>query len=101
MYRILSTVLLALLLAACDTPKVGFKYTGVKELSVAGHEFKVYFSDTQAQSIRLNNVGLRQRQSGANMAVDAIELASGCTVKRIDRKSDAVLVIARIKCPKA
>lgn len=101
MFRILSIAFVVLFITACDTPKVGFKYSGVKELSVGGLDFKVYFSDTQAQSIRLNNVGLRQRQGGADAAVDAIELASGCTVKRIDRKSDAVLVIARIKCPKA
>lgn len=100
MIRFISLICAAALLAGCDTPKVGFKHTGVKELSVRVHKFKVYYNDTDAQSIRLNNVKLRQRQDGADASLQAIELATGCKIKRVDKTSDAVLTIARIKCPK-
>lgn len=85
-------------LIGCDTPKVGFQYDSVKTLVVGANEYKVYSNATQAQSIRLNNVGLRQRQEGADGALVAIELATGCSIRRVDKRTDAVLVIARIKC---
>lgn len=89
----------ALALMACDTPKVGFKYTDVQKLSVGGHDFKVFYNDKKAQSIRLNNVKLRQRQNGADAALIAIEQASGCKIRNVDKRTDAVLVIASLRCP--
>ncbi len=89
----------ALVLAACDTPKVGFRYTDVKELSVAGRDFKVFYNDKKAQSVRLNNVRLRQRQEGADAALVAIEQVTGCKIRNVDKKTDAVLVIASLRCP--
>ena len=90
----------AVALMACDTPKVGFKYTDVTELSVAGHDFKVFHNDKKAQSVRLNNVRLRQRQEGADAALVAIETATGCNIRNVNKRSDAVLVIATLKCPR-
>ncbi len=87
--------------AACDTPKVGFKYSGVKELSVNGHDFKVFYSDKKAQSVRLNNVRLRQRQDGADAALVAIERATGCAIRHVDKRTDAVLVIVSLRCPRS
>lgn len=100
MIRRLTCLTLALALTACDTPNVWFKYTDVKELSVGGHDFKVYYSSKKAQSVRLNNVRLRQRQEGADAALVAIEQASGCRIRNVDKKTDAVLVIASLRCPK-
>lgn len=85
-------------LAGCDTPKFGFKYDAVKELSVDGNDYKVYYNETQAQAVRTNNVGIRSRQAAADGGVQAIILATDCQIKRVDPKSDAVLIIARIKC---
>ncbi len=85
-------------LAGCDTPKFGFKYDTVKELNVDGNSYKVYFNETDAQAVRTNNVGIRARQAAADGGVQAIILATECKIKRVDPKSDAVLIIARIKC---
>ena len=82
----------------CDTPKFGFKYNTVKDLSVDGNKYKVYFNETDAQAVRTNNVSLRSRQAAADGVVQAIILATECKIKRVDPKSDAVLIIARIKC---
>ncbi len=100
MIRFILIFLSAIALTACDTPKVGFKYSDVKELSVAGHDFKVFYNDKKAQSVRLNNVKLRQRQDGADAALIAIEQASGCKIRNVDKRTDAVLVIASLRCPK-
>ena len=98
MLRFASILAGLFLLGGCDTPKVGFKYTDVKTLSVAGHGFKVFFNDTHAQSVRLNNVRLKSLRAGADAGLIAIERATGCEIKRVHKKSDQILIIARIKC---
>lgn len=100
MFRSILICLCACFLVACDTPKVGFKYTAVKEVSVNGHDFKVFYNTKKAQSVRLNNVGLRQRQAGVDAALTAIERATGCPIRRVDKRTDAVLVIASLRCPR-
>ena len=84
--------------AACDTPRFGFQYDQVDQLSVAGNDYKVYYTKTQAQAVRLNRVGFKSLQSAADAGVLAIKLATECEIKRVDPKSDPVLIIARIKC---
>ncbi|MEJ6709470.1 MAG: hypothetical protein QNK92_11885 [Amylibacter sp.] len=85
-------------LTGCDTPKFGFQYDTVKEMSVDGNKYKVFYNETDAQAVRTNNVSLRSRQAAADGGLQAIILATECKIIRVDPKSDAVLIIARIKC---
>ncbi|WGI23464.1 hypothetical protein [Amylibacter sp. IMCC11727] len=95
---ILSLIVPLLAVAACDTPRFGFQYDQVDQLSVAGNDYKVYYTKTEAQAVRLNRVGIKSLQTAADAGVLAIKLATQCDIKRVDPKSDPVLIIARINC---
>ena len=93
---LIAAVLFAL--AACDTPKVGFRYTGKKPVTVGKNHFTVFYNDKQAQALRHNRIKLRETAQVQEDAVTATETVTGCKVRLGSIKGDPGLVEMRLKC---
>ncbi len=96
-FRLLIPAIL-FLLAACDTPKVGFRYTGQKSITVGKNDFTVFYNDKQAQALRHNRIKLRETAQVQADAVMATEAVTGCKIRLGSIKGDPGLVEMRLKC---
>ena len=85
-------------LAACDTPKIGFRYTGNKPVTVGKNHFTVFYNDKQAQALRHNRIKLGETAQVQEDAVTATESVTGCKVRLGSIKGDPGLVEMRLKC---
>jgi len=94
-------IALALALAACSSPSL--KYTGQEatRAQINGWVIDVYQKGTQAQAIRLNSIMLPAPEDMQHYGTVAMERATGCKVIESSRKGDAVVLNAKLRCPKA
>ncbi len=91
-------VTFVIMLAACNTPKVGFRYTDQSDSKVGLNHFTVFYNATDAQALRHNRIRLRDTDQVVADAVVAIESVTGCVVKPRSIRGDPALVIVRLKC---
>ncbi|WP_188675255.1 hypothetical protein [Neptunicoccus cionae] len=85
-------------LSGCDTPTVGFSYDKTGRIDIGKNRFLVYYSDKQAQAIRLNNQSLRGLKGTMADGGAAIEAVTGCKITALHAKSDTVLTRASLRC---
>lgn len=90
----------AVLLAGCDTPKVGFRYTAQKSISVGKNNFTVFYNKIHAQALRHNRIKLRDTAQVQADAVVATQTVTGCKVRLGSIKGDPGLVEMALSCPK-
>ena len=96
MLRVLLTGLVALILAACDTPGPRFRGVDPVRISVGKSTFDVRVDGTRAQAIRVNMEWAPRPAAVAPRAVVAIEKVSGCRVARLD--GDQAVILAKLDC---
>ncbi|TCO69963.1 hypothetical protein [Rhodovulum euryhalinum] len=88
-------VLLALTLAACDSPSPDFGGLPGTRVTVDGSTFAVRRKGNTAQAIRLN----REWRAGVMArGFIAIEQATGCEVRPGTLSGDPAVIYARITC---
>jgi len=90
----------AVLLTGCNTPKVGFRFTAQKSITVGKNSFTVFYNKTHAQALRHNRIKLRQTAQVQADAVAATQSATGCKVRPGSIKGDPGLVEMALNCPK-
>jgi hypothetical protein len=90
----------AVLLAGCNTPKVGFHYTAQKTVTVGKNNFTVFYNKTHAQALRHNRIKLRETAQVQADAVIATQTVTGCKVRPGSIKGDPGLVEMTLNCPK-
>ncbi|MCP5087964.1 MAG: hypothetical protein GY952_14315, partial [Rhodobacteraceae bacterium] len=91
-------ICLACLLASCNTPKVGFRYSGQQTQTIGKNTFIVYFNKTKAQAVRTNRIRLKDGAQVVSDAREAIEFVTGCTIRPHSFSGDPGLISVRIKC---
>ncbi len=87
-------------LAGCNTPKVGFRYTAQKSITVGKNSFTVFYNKTYAQALRHNRIKLRETAQVQADAVAATQTVTGCKVRPGSIKGDPGLVEMVLSCPK-
>lgn len=85
------------LCAGCNTPSLDFAGVPPARLSVNGSTFDVRVRGTLAEAIRVNAEYAPRFGPIRPRAEKAIELVSGCRVKKI--AGDQALITARLTCP--
>ncbi len=88
------------LLVGCNTPKVGFRYTAQKSITVGKNSFTVFYNKTAAQALRHNRIKLWETAQVQKDAVAATQTVTGCKVRPGSIKGDPGLVQMRLNCPK-
>jgi hypothetical protein len=90
---------LALALAACASPSPRFLGTEPAFAEGRGHEFAIYQRGSDIQALRVDRTWpVRQRDVFLG-AVQAIEAATGCTLRPRSMRGDAAIVEAEVACP--
>lgn len=97
----LTAAALAFALASCSTPSPGFIWAGAPHATttVNGMPFKVYWTRTRAQAIRLSGFTQEPVALLQARALVAIARVTGCRVIRRSVRGNAVRTDARIVCP--
>ncbi len=90
----------AVLLAGCNTPKVGFRYTAQNTITVGNNNFTVFYNKTRAQALRHNRIKLRDAAQVQADAVGAVQTVTGCKVRPGSIKGDPGLMEMALSCPK-
>ena len=88
--------LLFLVLAACNTPGPEFRSAPVQRMSVNGSTFDIRHSGERAQAIRVNSESLPRKYETMAKAAVAIEMSSGCDVRRLDGEQS--MAVAALAC---
>ncbi|WP_121061368.1 hypothetical protein [Chachezhania antarctica] len=96
MIRIAIAQLLALAIVACNAPGPAFRGAPVQRLAVNGSTFDIRFAGDKAQAMRMNTEAFPKRYETMAKAAVAIEMVSGCRVRRLD--GDQSLAVASLSC---
>ncbi|SEQ12825.1 hypothetical protein [Thalassovita taeanensis] len=86
-------------LVGCNTPGPAFQGAPVSQVALGGSVFDVRVKGNRAQAIRVNRqYAPRVGPIGVRAGL-AIELVSGCKVRRLD--GDQAVLVARLSCGRA
>ena len=83
-------------LAGCDTPSRDFRAAPVTSVKIAQSVFDVRINGIRAEAIRINSEWAPRLAATAPRGVAAIEVASGCTVRRL--RGDQAMMVADLNC---
>lgn len=95
----LAVLVLVLGVAGCDSPSPAFSGLAARQVTVEGSTFSVRATRRDAEAIRINREWRPRRGAIVVKAAAAIEIASGCPVRKRSLSGDTNIVRARLDCP--
>ena len=88
-------------LAACDSPSPAFQGLPARQVTIDGSVFSIRASQTKAEAMRVNREWRARGSVIVANGAKAIEIATGCKVKKRTLKGDTNIVRAGLSCPGA
>lgn len=89
---------LAFGLSACDSPSPAFMGLTARQVTVDGSVFSVRATAYEAEAIRVNREWRARRGATVVKGALAIQMATGCKVRKRSLKGDTNIVKARLAC---
>lgn len=86
------------MITACTSPSPGFVGTERRDITVAGTQFAVFHRADKVQVIRTSREILPRRNTDLTRAAQAIETATGCSVRPRSMKGDQAVITAELDC---